>query len=196
MGDIQIKTVSGSGVLPWLDQVAALRIRVFREFPYLYDGAWQYERDYLAAYANSADSIVVLALDGGEVVGASTGLPLKDADTAFQAPFRQQGLPESAVFYLGESVLDAAFRGRGIGHAFFDRREAHARQCGARHTSFCAVIRAPDHPARPADYRPLEPFWRARGYLSVPGMEARFPWKECDEATESTKSMQFWVRTD
>ena len=76
MSDIQIKTVTGTGVLPWLEPVAQLRIRVFREFPYLYDGEWQYERDYLAAYAESPDSVVVLALEGDTVVGASTGLPL------------------------------------------------------------------------------------------------------------------------
>ena len=195
MTDIQIETVTGAGVLPWLEQVAHLRIRVFREFPYLYDGEWQYERDYLAAYADSPGSVVVLALDGDTVVGASTGLPLVDADDAFQAPFRQQGLPQEAVFYLGESVLDAGYRGRGIGHAFFDQREAHAQRLGAGLTSFCAVIRAAGHPARPADYRPLDPFWRSRGYQPVPGMQARFPWKECGEDMESTKSMQFWLRS-
>jgi GNAT superfamily N-acetyltransferase len=196
MSDIQIKTVTGTGVLPWLEPVARLRIRVFREFPYLYDGEWQYERDYLAAYAESPDSVVVLALEGDTVVGASTGLPLVHADPAFQAPFPRHGFTVDEVFYLGESVLDTAYRGRGLGHAFFDAREQHARQWGARHTSFCAVIRPPDHPLRPADYRPLDPFWRGRGYQPVAGMEARFPWKECGEAAESTKSMQFWVRTD
>ena len=194
MGDVHIETVTGAAVTPWLDPLASLRIRVFREFPYLYDGDPAYERDYLAGYAASPDSIVVLALDAGNVVGASTGVPLVHADAAFQAPFLARGMAPETVFYLGESVLEPAYRGRGLGHAFFDQRERQASALGALYTSFCAVVRPEDHPARPADYRPLDSFWRGRGYQPAAGMTTRFPWRELGESAESHKQMQFWLR--
>lgn len=140
-------TLNGAAITPYIPAVAQLRIAVFREFPYLYDGDLAYERDYLSHYAASPDSVVVLALESDEVVGASTGLPLEDADSEFQIPFADTAPAASDVFYLGESVLLPAFRGHGIGHAFFDARETHARSLSRfTHTAFCAVDRSPTVP--------------------------------------------------
>jgi GNAT superfamily N-acetyltransferase len=66
------------------------------------------------------------------------------------------------LFYFGESVLLPEYRGHGIGHAFFDPRERPPAR-GASAACFAAVMRAPDHPARPAGYRPLDAFWH-KGY--------------------------------
>ena len=60
----------------YLPDLAQLRIRVFRDFPYLYDGTVAYEEKYLETYTRCAESIVVLVLDGSKVVGATTGLPM------------------------------------------------------------------------------------------------------------------------
>lgn len=65
--------------------MAKLRIAVFRDRPYLYDGDVGYEREYLDAYAQSADSVVVLAGDGDQVIGARTGIPLPQDSAEFQA---------------------------------------------------------------------------------------------------------------
>ncbi|HRQ65042.1 MAG TPA: GNAT family N-acetyltransferase [Xanthomonadaceae bacterium] len=187
-----IKVLTGAAIHPCLPQVAALRISVFRDFPYLYDGDPGYEANYLAVYARSPDSIFVLALDGERVVGASTGIPLADDSTAFQQPFIERGLPVEAVFYCGESVLLPDYRGLGLGHRFFDEREAHARALGRfRWIAFAAVDRAPDDPRRPPGHRDNDAFWRKRGYLRQPDMTMRLSWKEIGEATESAKSLTF-----
>lgn len=191
---VLIKPVQGSAVLPWLDALAELRIRVFRDFPYLYDGSLDYERAYLAEYAASDHSIIVLALDGDRVVGCSTGLPMLDADPAFAKPFAAAGFELAELFYFGESVLEADWRGHGIGHRFFDQREAHAHALGFATTTFCAVQRPANHPARPADYRALDAFWRKRGYRPRPDLVTRFAWKDIDQPVETDKPMQFWVR--
>ena len=94
-------------------------------------------------------SVVVLAFDGGRVVGASTGVPLTDEIAAFREPFRGGVIDANEVFYCGESILLPAYRGRGIGHRFFHEREAHARMLGGMHwTAFCVVDRAADDPRR------------------------------------------------
>lgn len=80
-----LESLSGAALLPHLDAVARLRIAVFRDWPYLYEGDVGYEREYLAAYAQATDSVVVLARDGDVVVGASTGIPRAQDSAEFQA---------------------------------------------------------------------------------------------------------------
>jgi GNAT superfamily N-acetyltransferase len=139
---LNVQTFTGNAVGPYLDAVAELRIAVFRDWPYLYDGTRDYEKKYLATYARSPESLFVLALEGERVIGASTGIPLIDETAAFQQPFIERGIALADVFYFGESVLLKEYRGRGLGHRFFDEREAYARRLGRfTLTAFCAVER-------------------------------------------------------
>lgn len=186
---------AGEAVAPYVDDLARLRIAVFREYPYLYEGDAEYERRYLTAYARSPRSVFVLALDGGKVIGASTGLPLADDGEAFHQPFLERGLPLDQVFYFGESVLLRDYRGRGLGHRFFDEREAHARRLGGfRWTAFCAVERAADDPRRPVDHRPNDVFWRKRGYQRQDDMFCTLAWKESGDAEPRAHRLRFWLR--
>lgn len=190
-----IRVIRGPDIGPWLADVARLRVAVFRDWPYLYEGDFDYERDYLAAYAASARSLFVLALDDGQVIGASTGLPLLDDGEAFRQPFPGSDIEPGEVFYFGESVLLPEHRGRGIGHAFFDRREAHARALGGfRWTAFCAVDRAPDDPRRPAGYRGNEAFWQKRGYRRRAGMTMQLDWDEIGRGG-TPHALTFWLRS-
>lgn len=177
-----------------LDSLARLRIAVFRAYPYLYDGTVADEADYLADFFGSEDAVLVAARDGDEIVGAATASPMRDQGADFRARFADAGFDPGALFYFGESVLLPDYRGRGIGHAFFDAREQAARDQGARGAAFAAVIRPSDHSARPADYRPLDPFWRARGYAPVAGLTVAMDWKEVDEPAASAKGLQVWMR--
>lgn len=192
---IEILTCAGEAVAPYVGDLARLRIAVFREYPYLYEGDAAYEQRYLTAYARSPRSVFVLALDGGRVIGASTGLPLADDGEAFHRPFLERGMALDDVFYFGESVLLGEYRGQGIGHRFFDEREAHARRLGGfRLTAFCAVERADDDPRRPAGHRPNDAFWRKRGYARQEDMFCALAWKEPGEPEPITQSLRFWLR--
>ncbi|MGZ3215163.1 GNAT family N-acetyltransferase [Paracoccus sp. T5] len=190
---VTTRVLTGDALAAALDDVARLRISVFRDFPYLYDGDADYERDYLRAY-QSPGAVVVAALDGDRIVGAATGAPMSDHAADFAAAFADRPEPLDQIFYCAESVLLPQYRGQGIGHAFFDAREAHARDLGLRHSAFCSVIRPKDHPARPEGYRPLDEFWRKRGYQPLPGVIAQFAWKDLGEAEETDKRLQFWMR--
>lgn len=191
---LRVEPLAGAALDAALDAVADLRIGVFRAWPYLYDGDRAYERRYLEVYRHSPGAILVGAFDGDRLVGAATGTPMEDHAADFAAAFSGSGMPLTDIFYCAESVLLPAYRGHGIGHRFFDLREAHARALGRSRAAFCGVVRPADHPARPADYRPLDPFWRKRGYAPVPGAVAYFGWKDIGEAAETKKPMQFWMR--
>ncbi len=191
---LAVRPLTGTALRAALGNLARLRIAVFAAFPYLYSGSEDYEREYLAEFTAAPDAVLVAAFDGDRIVGAATASPLIAQDDYIRAPFVRQGIDSAPVFYFGESVLLPEYRGQGIGHAFFDQREAAARAYGASHASFCAVVRPADHPRRPADYVPLDAFWQRRGYAPVPGLTGEFHWQEHGEAGESAKPMQYWMR--
>ncbi len=192
--DLTFHELCGRAIEPWLDGLGTLRISVFREYPYLYDGSLEYERRYLAGYAASPDALLVLALVGDDVVGASTALPALAHGEEIAPALARGGLDPATVFYLGESVLEPAHRGKGLGEAFFAERERHARARGYRVAAFCAVERPPDHPMRPAGY--LEPggLWRRRGFVRRPDVVGAMSWRDVGEPEETSKPMVFWIK--
>jgi GNAT superfamily N-acetyltransferase len=178
-----------------IPQLAALRIAVFRDWPYLYDGTVEYEADYLREFADEPGSVLVVAEQGQEIVGAATASPMASQKAEFRGAVRDHGLDVERLFYFGESVLLPAYRGARIGHAFFDEREAAARDAGATATTFCAVVRPEDHKLKPAGARDLASFWLSRGYAPVDGLTCNFDWKDINQPGETSHPMQFWLRT-
>lgn len=192
---ISLMTLDGEQLKDHLPELARLRIRVFREFPYLYDGDLGYEQRYLQTYSESAGSVIILVRDDDRIVGASTALPLAHETDEVKAPFTKAGIDIDEIFYFGESVLLPEYRKRGLGSEFLDRREAHARQAGSfRRCCFCAVQRPADHPARPAGYQPLDAFWQKRGFRMCTDLTTWFSWKDLGEQQESPKTMMFWMK--
>ncbi len=197
---VRIETLSGPALAQGIDAVARLRMSVFREWPYLYEGDLSYEADYLATFSQGAGSIIVAAIDVDEIVGAATGSPLAEHTEEFGPLFVEHGLDPATIFYCGESVLLDGYRGQGIGHAFFDHREGHARTLrddGSHpftQSTFCGVVRSENDPRCPADYRPLDGFWEKRGYRKVPGLVGHYDWREVGDTAETRKDMQFWMR--
>lgn len=195
MTEIIVRRFIGDTIEPFLDDVARLRITVFRDWPYLYDGTMAYESEYLQTYSASPESLFILVFDGERVIGASTGLPMADESDEFKRPFRAHGYDAERIFYFGESVLLPTYRGHGFGVRFFAEREAYARELGRfDHTAFCAVERPPDHPRRPADFTPLDRFWQRRGYIKHPELKTEYSWKDLDEPDETSKPMVFWLK--
>lgn len=191
---LSVTTVGGPDLAPFIPALARLRTLVFRAHPYLYDGDPAYEERYLQTYLDAPDAIIVLACDGETIVGASSALPLTQETDDIRAPLHGPEFDPADVLYLGESVLTAEYRGRGLGHAFFDHREAHAARLGLNTTAFCAVQRPDDHPARPTPYRTHHAFWAARGYTERPDLTTTLSWKDLGNHHETPKPMRYWIR--
>lgn len=194
MGVIRYQPLQGSAIRKHWQSLAALRLQVFRDWPYLHEGTLDYERQYLETYARCADSLVVLAWEDLQCVGATTALPLCDAEAAMRAPFEQTALALDRTLYFGESVVLASHRGRGIGVAFFEQREAHALALGLRQCAFCAVDRPATHPLKPAGYTPNDGFWTRRGYTRQPALHCTLDWLDRGEPAPTPHTLTYWLR--
>lgn len=194
--NLEFSDLIGAEIAPHIERLAELRIAVFREYPYLYEGDLEYERSYLRKLAESDHGYVVLARDGDRVVGAATAMPLSDAGPEFQKPFLEQDLHPDDYFYFGESVLLPEYRGGGAGNRFFVEREAQAHFLAYPYSCFCAVVRPEDHPAKPQGYTSLHRFWSRRGFKHRPDLVTTFSWREVGQSEETPKTMEFWVRKE
>jgi GNAT superfamily N-acetyltransferase len=192
---LSFETLSSAALHPLLPALAGLRIAVFREWPYLYEGDAAHERDYLRAYAESPCAAIVICRDADRVVGAATCQPMVQSHAPVPAAFRAAGLDPGRFCYFGESVLLPEYRGHGAGVRFFTEREAHARSLALPEAAFCAVVRDPADPRRPASYTPLDAFWQRRGYEQRAGLTVRFDWKELGPEAEIPHDLVFWTRT-
>jgi GNAT superfamily N-acetyltransferase len=194
INELQIVRLKGKDIQPFISDLAQLRIRVFREYPYLYDGHVSYEEEYLNTYSSCEESVLVLVFLKDRIIGASTAIPLEFEVMAFKKPFIDHQLNIKNVFYLGESVLLPEYRGQKIYTHFFHEREMAAREYGTKLTAFCAVKRDKDDIRRPKNYQDLHPVWEHFGYKKHAELCAYFNWKEIDTNEASDKPMEFWLK--
>ena len=200
---IRTEFFTGPAIAAHLPALAALRRTVFRAWPYLFDGAEPSQddgaepsqADTLSGFASSGTAGLAVAFAADRAVGAATCVHLPEEDAHVTQPFCDAGIDPARVCYFGESGLLEAFRGAGVGVAFFALREAHARTIpGVDLAAFCAVERGEDHPLRPAGHVPLDRFWRRRGYAPT-GLVCTMRWKEVGGDAGLPHRLRFWTRS-
>ncbi len=195
MPELRYLSLRAETLQPHLEELGRLRIEVFRDFPYLYEGSLEYETNYLKKYLHSSQALAFMVYDGDRAVGATTCLPLRDEEPEVQKPFLDKGYKVEDYFYFGESILLKPYRGLGIGKRFFEEREVHAQQFGTyTHTCFCAVERPGDHPLTPSDYHSNRAFWAKTGYTEYPSLYCEMRWQDIDQQEETAKKLVFWLK--
>ncbi len=196
--EIEFIRLYGSQARPYAEALAHLRIAIFREFPYLYDGDFHYEKKYLETYFNSQHSYILLLKDKNKdkYIGATTAILAQDEGEEFRNPFTNFGLNPKEICYFGESLLMPEYRGIGLGKIFFKERIQFASSMNfIKYLSFCAVIRPDSHPLRPEGYRPLDTFWNSMGFKKVDHLKTNYSWKDINDNEETSKTMQYWLKS-
>ena len=193
--DFTFHGYSGEEILEVVDELASLRIEVFREFPYLYEGDLEYEKKYLQTYIRSERSRVWMLEKKGIFVGATTCIPMADESEEFKKDFIDKGFDVNRIFYFGESIIKKEHRGSRIGPSLFEYREEHARKMisDLEYTCFAAIDRA-DHPLKPLKYRPLDEFWNRLGYVKNTELRVDYPWTDVGETKETLKTLFYWMK--
>ncbi len=192
---VSLKAFSGEGARPYLNQIAALRIDHYREFPYLYDGSFENEKRYLDPYFNSKNSKILLVFDLDKVVGFSNSLPLAEESDWLVKPFERADLKPSDYLYMSDFILKAPYRGKGLLRRFFEAHEKNAHINGCSKLAMMTVKREPSHPQRPEGYQPLDDMWRHFGMDVVPECEIVFLWNQVDTKKEEHNRLQVWSKT-
>lgn len=195
MTDIHVRAFIGPSLHTYFHSIAKLRIDVFRDYPFLEEPDLYRETLGLKRYLTSKEAIGVLVFDNTTLVGVSLGAPLSLECEQIQKPFRERFHDISTYFYFGESALLKQYRSRGIGHHFFDVREAHVRHFKKyKHICFFDPFRPEIDTYKPADYLSLHDFWRKRGYIHCPDLHCKLKWKEIHEKESTEKCLTFWVK--
>ena len=195
MVDPKIITLKKDQISVKVKEIARLRIDIFREFPYLYDGDLDYESKYLKKFANTPDSIIIILQDGDKIVGAITGLPLFYEEPNVRAPWIDNGLEVDGVYYFSEILLYSKYRGKGYGAKIFALAEKTVATFNRyNQISLATVVREDDHPLKPKHYVALDYFWQARGYERKSNFICHIPWKDLTESEETNKPLVFWLK--
>jgi GNAT superfamily N-acetyltransferase len=184
----------GPAVGPCLEALASLRINIFREYPYLYDGRREDELNYLRHYMEVPDAFVISVDDAGSMVGAATGIPLCHENQDLIDPLAGTSYPIAETFYVGELLFYPAYRNRGLGMGLISMVEKQVRSLGNfRYLTCATVVRPEDHQLRPKEYVPIDRFLDRIGFRTLPGVTTRFSWKEIDGISYD-HPMQFWLK--
>jgi GNAT superfamily N-acetyltransferase len=189
----KILPFTGKNIATYLPNIARLRVEIFEEFPFFQEKNLQEEMQLLKKYVQCPEAIVVIAFDQATIVGASMGIPLSRESEVVQKTIKEVNKNPESFFFFSESFLLKPFRGRGIGHHFFDMREQHVQELKKYdQICFCAIQR-PLH-MYPVDHLPLNDFWRNRGFTEHPELSYNLSWKDRGETTPSEKQLTFWIK--
>ena len=70
---LDVRSVTGADLKAVMPELARLRIIVFRDWPYLYDGTLDYEEEYLAKFAAAPGAVSVRARGPADIVTTLEG---------------------------------------------------------------------------------------------------------------------------
>ena len=186
--------LTGKAIAGHLEALASLRLDIFREYPYLYRGRREDELTYLASYAEKPEACVIIVEDGGGVIGAATGMPLRHEGASLRDPFTETACPIDDIYYVGELLFRPGYRNRGLGRRLLAQMESHIRSLGGFRKITCATVeRLDDHPLRPENDIPISRFLACTGFARLTGVTTHFTWLETD-GIKRDHIMQFWMK--
>ncbi len=194
--NVTIKPLFGEQIHKHLEEFAHLRINIFKNYPYLYNGNINYEKDYLNAYLQSQNSVLIGAFYNNELVGGATAILMQDSYPEVKQPFLAQNYNINNIVYFGESVLLDRFQNSGIGHKFFIHRELFALSYkNVNYTTFCHVVRDSNslNITNTIDNK-LYALWNSHRYFKDKNLTSFFSWQDIGEKNETQKTMQFMLK--
>ncbi len=190
---IRIEIFKGNEVIPYLPKLAELRLSFYREYPYLYEGSLAGEESYLSLYANSENSLLAVAKNGSEVVGAVSGIPLLESAGENIKLFAEKRISAEHLFYLGEIVVSQEYQKSDLQQKLYQQFEKAVIDLkGYDEIVVCEIERG----LRDSQ-RPMAPFssavrWEERGFSRQPELRTYYLWKDIGHAEETDHLMVFW----
>lgn len=188
-----IKSFTGQEAERYIDQIAAIRLNMFKEYPYLYNGTVEIEKEYLQIYFKSSHANILLTFDSDDnVIGFSSSIPLSDEAEEIRAPFIEKQLNCDNYLYIGEGLIYPEYQGKNLVRQAAQIHEEIARSKGYKYLTFMAVDRPEDHPCKPDNYRSTDGLFKHFGYTKFDNMNVTLTWNQLDTNQEATNTLSLW----
>lgn len=193
MKNIIVEELHGQQITNVADQLAALRMPTFQQYPYYHVSDLPHEQEYFAEFAQNPAAVVAVAYEGEKLIGFSTGIPLLSDTPLFKAiadKFKQAfgivGLDASEFYYYGDVILIPEYRGKGIASLLYQVREKQAKNHGFNNMCFLTV----------ENYKVLAPMWQHLGFQKT-NITINFSWPTL-QVDGTTKTLEheliFWIK--
>lgn len=194
--DLEFVSLRGKLIEEYLEQIAVLRLEALQEFPYLYEGKINFEKDFLKTYSESSNSLIEIVKDENEVVGVTSCIPLSEESDEMQRMYTNQGYDVRRIFFFGESLILPKYRSEDIYREFFKRMEEHIIdvQPTSEFAVFGSIKRSKNHSLYNEEYKKLTDFWTTLGFKEDRKLFLEFKWKDINKKSESVKKMVFWKK--
>jgi hypothetical protein len=165
--DYSIKVLTGAETQSLLPFVANLRINIFREYPYLYEGNFKEEMDDLEHCAQLLHNALAIAYYKNTPVGFLYGIPLTEFASHFENSvidlFKNKDLDPAICYYFADIIILPEHRGNHLSSRLFTALENYAQEQGYLSGSF--ITESHDkHPLKPDNYKSLDPLWNSLNY--------------------------------
>ena len=193
-GLLELRALEGPVAARWLDDIVRIRVELYREFPYLYDGDAAREALCLRTYLECGEAVFLAAFDGDRMAGFSSSIPLAMEDEALTEPFRRAGLDPADYLYIGEMLVEAPWRSWKLLWEHKKYHEARARALHLKYVAMVTVDRAENHPLRPRRYKPLEHIIHYCGYEKIRDLSVSMRWPRADSGSERANRLSVWRR--
>jgi len=190
---LYIKALSGKDAQSYTEQIAQLRITMFRKYPYLYDGDMKNEESYLQTYWKSQKSTFLLLFNSeDEIVGLSSSRPLDEEMPEVKKPFLNTEIDLSKCLYIGETLIKEKYQGMQILDQMVKYYKEMVPKQAYECVLFMTVLREDNHPAKPDNYQPLDEIWKHYGFEVMKGKKIFLNWKRIDTQNEEENTLIVW----
>lgn len=196
----KITVLLGLQLLSIINTISDWRIKEFKEYPYLYEGNLEYEKDYSNAYVKTDKSSAAVAYDNDTVVGFLTGIPLIEDKETFpdtEREFVKYGFDPKTFYYFGEIIVDPQYRHKGIASKLFTILENKVSQeLGYKNVCFITIEHPENHPLKPTDYQDSSVIWQHLGYEKKDiKVSIVYPTIQPDGSVQNKENvMVYWVK--
>lgn len=194
-----IKVLTHKELEPLLPFVAQLRVDIFKNYPYLYDGDIQEEMDDLQKYAQDDNSALAIAYRNDTPIGFLGGSDLTAYSWHFENSvpdmFKNAGLNPQEYYYFTDVIILPEHRGNGLSPQLFKALEKYAQNKGSNGSCFITEHHE-NHPLKPDNHKSLVPLWNGLNYKkSTLITYASWPTHQADGTIKQERHpLVFWFK--
>ncbi len=189
---IKLEILHGHEIAPHVKEIVQFVNKVYRNYPYFYNGDDAGYEAYLESFPNLGNVVVCLAFEVKEIVGIAVGLPMPKRNV-YQKPLLEHDYDLKELFYLGEFGLKPELQGKGIELTMYQNIENVANKSGQfKKICFWEIENTLGQKA--TSYFPKDNFWKQLNFIWHPELNFQIFWTNIGDTKESAHKAVYWMK--